>query len=188
MALVAIPISDTSELIDFYCGLDIMDNFIHSADGLLASIQNHYCKCFVVKDDNSHILAMFALAFDSISFDEDDIEDLFSGVLSSTPNITEGYKDNFTSKSHHPALDITYLAVDRKHQHQGIGSKIISAIIDMAKEQSIAGCEFLAVDAYFDKNYNASVFYSKCQFNILTLPSSITHTTRMYRLLYPKES
>ena len=181
------PYKDIKELEDFYCGVAEMDNFIHHSDGFTLSINNHYCKAFIVRDSSDEVIAVFALNFDAVQFDEDNLDDMFSGVLSSTPDISYEYRDVFMSKSHHPALEITYLAVKKGRRTKGIGKVIVDKIASAAQKQILAGCEFLTVSAYHNKEYSAVGFYSKCQFNTLDIRHDSHNTTRMFRMLYPKE-
>ncbi len=182
------PYKDIQELDNFYCGITEMDKFIHNSNGFTMSIDNHYCKAFVVKDESSNIVAVFALNFDAISFDSDNIDDIFSGALGSTPNIDFEYNEIFISKVHHPALEITYLAVREDKQRQGIGEYLIEEIASAAQKQPFAGCEFLTVSAYHCDNYTAVNFYSKCLFSKLDISRDTQTTTRMFRMLYPKQN
>lgn len=175
------------DLEDFYCGITDMDNFFHSSTGFDMSIRNHYCKAFIVRNTNNEVIAVFALNFDSILFDEDNLDDMFSGALSTTPNMDYEYKENFMSKSHHPALEITYLAVRKDKRNSGTGKFLIEKIASAAQRQLLAGCEFLTVSAYHNKEYSAVNFYSKCMFNTLDIRRDNPSTTRMFRILYPKE-
>lgn len=181
----AFPVKDFSELEDFYCGQKDMDEFIHSPSGLVMSVENHYCKCFSVKGEDNSLVAIFALSFDAVTLDSDSLDDLFSGIMSAVPNINIEYMDNFKSKNHHPALEITYLAVRKEYRGNKIGEMIIEGIVNVAKKQNIAGCEFLTVDAFHNKEYSAVGFYSRCQFYTLDLTPR-KDTTRMFRMLYPK--
>ena len=178
---------DISELADFYCGVTEMDDFIHRSSGFMLSLDNHFCKAFIVRDIADEVVALFALNFDSVQFDEENLDDMFSGALSTTPDISYDYKDVFISKSHHPALEITYLAVKEDKRSQGIGKELINKIASAAQKQVFAGCEFLTVSAYHNKEYSAVNFYSKCMFNTLDIRRDNPSTTRMFRILYPKE-
>lgn len=47
----------------FRCGIRPMDDFIQ--DGLNLSIENHYCRAYIVKEDSSDdVVALFALSFE----------------------------------------------------------------------------------------------------------------------------
>ena len=182
------PYKDIQELDNFYCGIAEMDKFIHNSSGFTMSIENHYCKAFVVKNESSDIVAVFALNFDAISFDSENFDDIFSGALGSTPDIDFEYHEIFESKVHHPALEITYLAVRKDKQRQGIGEYLIEEIASAAQKQRLAGCEFLTVSAYHCENYTAVNFYSKCLFSKLDISKDTQTTTRMFRMLYPKQN
>ena len=181
------PYTGIQELNNFYCGITEMDNFFHNSEGFLMSIDNHYCKAFIVRDKSDDVIAVFALNFDAISFDSDNFDDIFSGTLGSTPDIDYEYQENFKSKTHHPALEITYLAVREDKQKQGIGEYLVEKIASAAQLQALAGCEFLTVSAYHNKEYSAVNFYSKCLFSTLDITRDAPNTTRMFRMLYPKQ-
>ena len=180
------PFENIEELKDFYCGIPEMDNFIHHSNGFILSLNNHYCKAFVVRNNAGKVIALFALNFDSVQFDAENLDDIFSGFLSSTPNIDSEYKDVFMSKNHHPSLEITYLAVQKDVREKGIGKVLVDRITSVA-QQAFAGCEFLTVSAYHNERYSAVGFYSKCQFSTLDISKDSANTTRMFRILYPKQ-
>lgn len=136
------PLADCSMLSDFSCGVDEMDHFIHFR--LENSVNNHYCQPYIVYDKTKEIVAFFALSFDSLEFDQDDIDDLFSGVSTGdVPDVDEAYIEDFKTKLHHPALEITFLAVrnskNNNKQRKGIGRFIVDSITQLAMEQKIAG-------------------------------------------------
>lgn len=65
-------LSDFEELINFYTGKDKMDDFLHNH--LQDCEESHYCKTFCVRlKANNTIVAIFALAFDSVDIDSDDL-------------------------------------------------------------------------------------------------------------------
>ena len=169
---------------DFYCGVSKMDEFIHG--GLEESLLNDYCKAYSVKNEDGNLVAFFALSFDSLQLDLDDIEDLQNGWAdTSTPQPTPEYFRTFWSKVHYPALEIAYLAVAKQYQKQHIGTQILEVIDEMACQQQFAGCQFLTVGAYVSKEYSAVEFYSKNHFAKLT-PVPIHDTLRMYHNLLTK--
>ena len=169
------------ELKDFYCGVSKMDEFIHG--GLEASLQNDYCKAYSVRNEKGDLVAFFALSFDSLQLDLDDIDDLQNGWTdSSTPQPTQEYFRTFWSKVHYPALEIAYLAVSEQYQKQHIGTQVLEAIDEMARQQQFAGCQFLTVGAYVSEEYSAVKFYTKNHFAKLT-PVPIHDTLRMYHNL-----
>ena len=113
-------LKDTQSLRNFRCGVKAMDCFIQ--DGLYLSVLHHYCQAYIVKLKKD-IIALFALSFDSLDLDEEDKDDLMTGIsVADTPLLTDNYKDIFLSKPHYPALEIAYLAVDEHYSHQGWGA------------------------------------------------------------------
>lgn len=173
------------DLQDFHCGVPTMDKFIH--DGLQKSIMHHFCQLYKVLMEGE-IVALFALSFDSINLDEDDKEEISSGIsAASTPNITFDYEDTFYSKRRYPALDIAYLAVREDMRNKHIGSFLVSQIAKKATEQQFAGCQFLSVEAYKVEKYSAVEFYYKCGFAPNEQPNPNKDTLRMFYTLYPKE-
>ena len=177
------PLEDATLLANFHCGIQAMDDFIHS--GLNESIRNHYCNSYSVSL-GSELVAMFALGFDSLELDSDSLEEMADGInIDNKPNLSKGYVDTFLSKHHYPALEIAYLAVDKKYRSKGIGKAIVNAIADMAQQQKIAGCMFLTVEAYIEKGYSAVPFYYKCRFEPCEYKKPNKETLRMFRALYP---
>lgn len=182
MEIIIENITDCSILKDFYCGIKEMDSFIHNR--LQTSVDNHYCKSYIARSQST-IVAFFALSFDSIKFDSEDMEELFAGIpIGDIPNVSNDYKEDFKLKLHHPALEITFLAINKDFQKQGIGRDIIEEIASKAIGQSFAGCEFLTVEALCTKEYSAVGFYSKCHFAICEPFKQGVDTIRMYRVLY----
>lgn len=176
-------LKDTQSLRNFRCGVKAMDCFIQ--DGLYLSVLHHYCQAYIVKLKKD-IIALFALSFDSLDLDEEDKDDLMTGIsVADTPLLTDNYKDIFLSKPHYLALEIAYLAVDEHYSHQGWGRIIIEAIADKAQTQEMAGCQFLTVEALNIQNHNAVTFYSKCGFSPSEYPNPNKGTLRMFRTLYP---
>lgn len=172
------PLSDLKELQHFYCGVEQMDKFIH--DGLERSVSNSYCRTYGVYDEWQNLVAFFALSFDSLHLDSDDIDDLQNGWSgTSVPEIGSDYLATFWSKVRYPAIEIAYLAVSKDYRGRNIGRSLIVSIADMARSQKIAGCQFLTVDALATKEYSAVGFYDKCQFAHAE-PAPVRDTLRMY--------
>lgn len=175
-------VGDTNSFKDFFCGVDVMDDFIHNGLGL--SVQNHYCRLYKACKCDS-VVALFALTFDSLHLDFDDKEDLIQfGSL----DISNLYAETFWSKRHYPALEISYLAVQKELRGCGLGSKIIETIADRAVKQTIGGCQFLTVEALSSKKsgsaYDAVGFYLKQSFVPCEYPNPAKGTLRMFRPLY----
>ena len=90
----------------------------------------------------------------------------------------------FLDKLHYPALAIAYLAVNHAYQKMGLGRAIVEMIVERAQSQTLAGCQFLTVDALVTDPYNTYTFYSKCGFIPSEYPNSLKDTRRMFRMLY----
>lgn len=182
---IKIPL-EYSWLQKFYCGIPTMDNFIHS--GLELCVSNHYCSLFqVINKDNDETIALFSLAFDSLTLDNDDKEEVLSGAsMTPQPLISPEYEETFLNKTSYPAIEITYLAVSQSYRKVGIGTRIIEAILSAIRKQKLAGCQFVTVEALFDTNYSAISFYYKCLFTPCELPNPNKGTLRMFKTLYPQ--
>jgi len=183
--LVIDHLASVKELSELYCDIPQMDDFIHNG-GLEQSVRNNYCKAYSVKNEAGELVAFFALSFDSLRLDADDMEVLQNGWTdTSVPQPTAEYMDTFWSKVHYPALEIAYLAVAKKHQHKDIGTYIVKKIREKALSQNLAGCQFLTVGALVLPEYSAVGFYRKCQFAQLdTFP--VHDVVRMYHNLLTK--
>jgi GNAT superfamily N-acetyltransferase len=179
-------LTNFEELSGFYTGKVEMDEFIHNH--LKDCEETHYCKTFCVRQKTGNaIIAMFALAFDSVDIEMDDFHDMRIGAAgTSVPSVKESYREQFEQKSTYPALEITYLAVDKKYQCLHVGSALIEQIILMARSQKLAGCVFLTTKAWHISNYSAVGFYEKNQFAKLT-PIPQMEVWPMYRTIWPDE-
>lgn len=180
--LVSVPLKDFDCLNDFCSGVEAMDDFIRGDFRL--SIENHYCIPYATMY-KGELVAIFALSFDSIDLDSDDKEEMQSGLSSAgTPDVDWNYKETFYSKPRYPALDIAYLAVQKKWRGMGIGDFIIKEIALQARSQTFAGCQFLTVEALATKEYSAVGFYERCGFAPNEVKKAYKDTLRMYMTLY----
>lgn len=185
--LVVELLDDFEELESFSCGEKQMDAFIHG--NLKECSVNHYCSTYCVrKADNNEIVAIFSLSFDSVDIDDDDFDDMRIGASGTDkPSVTESFRERFEEKYTYPALEITYLAVDKKYQHMNVGTEIVDDICAMARQQSFAGCIFVTVLALHKKDYTAVPFYEKCHFAKQT-PLPMSDVWPMYKTLWIEES
>lgn len=176
-------VEDASVLSDFICGLDVMDQFIHS--GLQWCIDYHYCVVYAVKDSET-IVAIVALGCDKLELDTSDKEELQMGYFPK-PDIDYNYKHTFWAKSSYPAIEITYLAVRKDKRHLGIGEYIVEAVAQRALDArfNLAGCQFLTVEAYSRGEASAVGFYSRCDFIAAEEPNPNKETLRMYKTILP---
>lgn len=179
------PLEDFHCLSTFCSGVESMDNFIRT--DFRMSVENHYCSAYVVRYQDE-VVAVFALSFDSLDLDADDKEELETGISSTgTPDIDWNYKDTFYAKPRYPALDIAYLAVQKRWRGQGVGSLLINTIAEQARSQTFAGCQFLTVEALATSEYSAVGFYSRCGFTPNEVKKPYKDTLRMFRTLYANE-
>ena len=177
---------DFKELAGFCCGEKQMDDFIQSY--LEECSINHYCTTYCVKSkDNHDIAAIFSLSFDSVNIEQDDFDDMRIGAAGTDkPYVTESFRERFEDKYTYPALEITYLAVDKKYQHMHIGEGIVEDVCAMAKKQSLGGCIFVTVLALHKEGYSAVPFYEKCRFAKQT-PLPKADVWPMYKTLWVDE-
>lgn len=183
--LIFAPLTDFQSLNSFASGVESMDRFIR--EDFCMSVENHYCQAYTVAFEDE-IVAIFALSFDSLDLDSDDKEELQSGFSSTaSPDVDFNYKDTFYSKPRYPAMDIAYLAVQKRWRGKHIGDFIIKQIADLARRQTLAGCQFLTVEALATKDYSAVGFYERCGFAPNEVKKPYKDTLRMYMTLYPKD-
>ena len=179
------PLSDFSCLSDFCSGVEAMDDFIRGDFRL--SVENHYCIPYATMY-KGELVAIFALSFDSLDLDSDDKEELQMGLsMTGIPDIDWNYQETFYSKPRYPALDIAYLAVQKNWRGKHIGDYLITQIAELAQRQTLAGCQFLTVEALATKEYSAVGFYERCGFTANEVKKPYKDTIRMYRTLFEKE-
>lgn len=159
---------DASVLSDFECGIAAMDNFIHS--DLDKDIQNHHCRLYTLHNREDKIVAMFALSFDALYLDDDSREDMHDYGIGKPQFVSQDAAEEFWSKPHFPAMEISYLAVSSELRGKHIGSELVLAIIEKVQGQSLAGCQFITVDAYCYGGYSAIGFYERCGFTLAEIP------------------
>ena len=156
-----------------------MDTFIHEKfqDYLLRT----ECDAFIVRL-GEEIVAMLSLGEDTLVLDEDDKDDMKSGFIPK-PNIAKEDQE-YLSEDEFPAVEITYLAVNKDWRGQGIGEYIIRQI-ELKVQHDYPGYEFITVDAYKTTGYSAVGFYSHCDFTPAEPPLGYKDTLRMYKVLHP---
>lgn len=152
----SIIITNFELLKSFSYGIQSLDDFIHS--GLEVYSKSHYCSVYAVstKNGSRDIVAVFALAFDSIVLETDDFDDMNSGFSETwRPNVLENSRIEFENKSVYPTLEIAYLVVRKDFQHKNLGKAIVDEIAEYARRQTLAGCVFLTVKAYHTSRHSA---------------------------------
>lgn len=136
---------------------------------------------YIVKRGDS-IVAMLTLGEDTLCLDEDDKDEMRSGFLPKPIIALE--EEDYLAENVFPAVEITYLAVEKSERGQGIGEFIIKEV-EQKIHRDRPECEFLTVEAYHKKDYSAVGFYSHCDFNAAELPLGYKDTLRMYKVLSP---
>ena len=177
--LVFERIDDASVLSNFYCGITEMDDFIH--EKLQTYLSQTGCDTYVIRS-GEEIVAMLSLGDDMLTLDEDDKDDMKSGFVPK-PSISLEQKE-YLEESEFPAVEITYLAVDKKWRGKGIGEYIISQV-ESKVQREYPDCEFITVEAYITKGYSAVGFYTHCDFTPAEPPLGYKDTLRMYKVLHP---
>ena len=177
--LVFERIDDASVLSNFYCGIPDMDDFIH--EKLQGYLNRTGCEAYVIRQKDE-IVAMLSLGDDTLNLDDDDKDDMRSGYI---PKPTIALEDqSFLAEKEFPAVEITYLAVEKGRRGQGIGEYIISQIEAKVLRDN-PEFEFITVEAYKTKDYSAVGFYDRCDFTPAELPLGYKDTLRMYKVLHP---
>ncbi|MCC8119785.1 MAG: GNAT family N-acetyltransferase [Bacteroidales bacterium] len=164
---------------EFKCGVEQMDKFIQNK--LWMSIENCFCRAYGCYDEKEALVAFYALSFDSLNLDDDAKEDLQLSLGMKDKEIAPHYQDTFFSKGRYPAMEIAYLAINEDYRNQGLGRTIIEAIVSQAETQTLAGCQFLTVEALVTPAYSAIGFYSKCGFEAAELRRPYKDTLLMFR-------
>lgn len=177
--LVVTEETDVSVLEGFYCGLPIMDDYIH--DGRLQEhVTTHSCRFAVVRTQSGEIVAMFVISKGTLRLDEDCIDDikLKFECAEIDPEVL-----SWLDEGVFPSLEIDYLAVkkDLRESDMHIGRWVIQKIMTYAKDYD--NPMFVSVDAYTSKDYSAVGFYRKNLFLCGELPGMQYDTIRMYRVL-----
>ena len=107
--------------------------------------------------------------------------------MTGTPDVDWNYEDTFYAKPRYPAMDIAYLAIQQKWRGKHIGDFLIQQIADLARKQTLAGCQFLTVEALATSEYSAVGFYERCGFTANEVKKPYKDTLRMFKTLFEKE-
>ena len=151
---------DTILLANFSCGIESIDDFIHSE--LQDYVNMGGCEMVVVREDEQ-IVAMYCTDSLNLHISEAAKDKMIEGAKPMPTNAPEP-DDFYWLKPFYDAVEITYLAVDKNKQHNHIGSFIVEHIISEIAENKSANCDFVAVRALKCHDYTAVPFYSKCGF------------------------
>lgn len=149
-----------------------MDEFIKN--GMKSILQDTRYSLYVVRDDSDILVGMFVFSEGIVLRKKNEYLDIIDDGCEYA--ILEG--EHIIDKIRYSSLEIDYLAIQKEHRNQGIGSTIISELAKLAKSQ---GRHFLTVDAFHDKDYSAIPFYEKNQFLAVEDFREEQDTLRMFR-------
>ena len=179
-----------SPLLNFRCGVSVMDDFIHDRENRLQKVMqlNFINVWFVYISDE--LIAFFALSKDKLVLNSEDKHMMELDNESTLP-----LDEVFWEQGKYSSIEISYLAVSNQHQKKGYGKALLAYIEKKVKEEDkLTPTLFLTVDALVLSNHDASFFYKKCGFK----PSEIDKlkscyddtstekscTLRMYKSIY----
>lgn len=169
------PLDLDTDLSDFYCGLDVMDRFIHNDLLCVLNQYNYAGYCLCLQDE---IVAIFVIDTEKIEIiDKDTCEDINMFFDNALP-IPQA------PISTYPTLEILYLAVKEQYRKHEIGTTCINEILHIAKSISKIGIQLITVDAYNTPSYSAVHFYEKNHFIASEYINPNKDTLRMVRPLY----
>ena len=180
MKLEVRGLKDGTDCSGFCCGNKLLDDFFHN--NVFMCCNHHFCSGYqVINRETNEIVALFDLSFDSLKLEHDDMDDVLLERFDNLTDMPDYFKNIFSKKEIFPALCISHLAVDRKYQSKGIGKFVVDSVCVLAKDQELAGCQFVTVDAVIKqavvKFYHSNGFYDA------ELPDPNRQTRRMYRLI-----
>lgn len=149
------PLTRFTDFVTFECRVPSVNAFIH--DGLTDALVENQCETYGVYDGET-LVAFFALKEDDRFID-------YQGVKS--------------------ALEIAFLAVDKRYDLKGIGRSIIQEISKIALSNEHKYYRYLTVEALVITNprrdaYEAVSFYRKCHFTQAELYDPAKDTLSMY--------
>lgn len=173
-------IDDTSMLSNFFCGIEVMDTFIHEAlDDYMKN--DTKLKTYVVKH-TGRVVAMFSIRPDYLELDDEDKDEMVAGIV---PKPLVALSDNSFMKQHrYEAVEIAYLAVEKQMRCHGIGEYILNQLC-LKVHKDYPDIQFITVGAYKSAKYSAVGFYEKCSFEPMEYPDPNCDVLRMYRVIVP---
>lgn len=147
---------DVSVLFDFYCGIEEMDKFIHSYEGLKLFVESKLTNLWLIRQEKS-IVGLFALSKSSLILNSYDIRN----VRARTPQAMESLFEQIDS---FPALKIDYIAIQKDFRKRGTGSDVLGLIRDEAINDKLSSTLFIIVEAFDTELYSSVGFYKKNYF------------------------
>jgi GNAT superfamily N-acetyltransferase len=151
---------------------DLNDFLLHESK----KFANQLLAVTYVLENDDETIAFFSLLNDKITIKDGS----HAGIWAFLRNIFPFSKE---LKSF-PAVKIGRLAVNKIHKHTGVGTAMISFLVDSFLTKNKTGCRFITVDAH-----NRSLdFYQKNGFSFLTVKDIGKDTRLMYLDLLPYQS
>jgi len=185
---------NTSALSDFRCGVKSMDDFIHDKENGLAKFIEFGLSNLWLVYEGEKVVAFFALSKDTLILDQHDANSITKDTKDKKLPSQLPPKDEIELWEKFPAIEIDYLAVREEKRKQGLGTVLVSKIVDFAAKDSLSATKFITVNALDTKEYSAVGFYKRCDFK-LSEHAAGKHqykdsdveptTTRMYRIVIP---
>lgn len=170
--------TDYSKLADFTCGEPMLDHFFHHE--VEECVNYHYLSAYIATTMSSdEIIAVFTLMNDALMIESQSAKEDFIGDIrfEKTENIVEF----FNLQTSYPAINIGHLGVSTKYQRLKIGKAILDLVAATYYSHTVAGCQFVTVDAL--NNNNTIKFYLQNNFFFQTTKDQYSPTRRMYRIL-----
>lgn len=171
-------VDNISALVDFSCGLEDIDHFIHEE---LEDYACHgSCQLYLVKEGDE-VIAMFCLDNSSLNLSEMAKEKMQEGKKP-VPQHSPEPDSPYWWQTFYEAVEITYLAVAKTRQHRHIGSFIVEKIMQYVAEHKAYKADFVTVRAFQKQDYSAVPFYQRCGF-YLAEPLVEDKNIFMYRIV-----
>jgi predicted GNAT family N-acyltransferase len=126
-----------------------------------------------ILENNEETIAFFSVLNDKISVKEVGNPNIWSLIQRLLPARK--------SLKSYPAVKLGRVGVNKNHKKKGIGTSIISFLIDSFLSNNKTGCRFITVDAYS----KSLAFYEKTGFEYLTEKDKGKDTRLMYLDLHP---
>ncbi|MBD5352850.1 MAG: GNAT family N-acetyltransferase [Bacteroides sp.] len=169
--------ADYPKLAEFTCGVPVLDRFFHHE--VEECVKYHYLSAYIATTMSDEIVAVFTLMNDALMIDSQSAkEDLIDDIRFEK---AENIVDFFNRQTSYPAINIGHLGVSTKYQRHKIGKAIIDLVAATYFNHTLAGCQFITVDAL---NRNDTIkFYLRNSFFFQTTRDQYSSTRRMYRIL-----
>lgn len=142
---------NVSVLSDFYCGIDQMDAFIHDKSGLKLYVDSKLTNLWIIRQGEITV-GIFALSKSSLILNSFDFKTVKPDAIPNLESLIEQVES-------FPALKIDYIAIQKDHRKNGIGSGILSLIRDKALEDDFSATLFIIVEAFDTPSYSSVGFY-----------------------------